>query len=158
MLLCTTEYCEVYFWGCAEFTTALLCCLCGAHFLAVTRSEDLWSGSKAECDSKSRGWIHNRSSASDYAELLHLEPPWCWLPMNESPESWCCLSNAESSARKSLHYVLLVMSAPPSFQLFGKYSWTRHAWQVGKIKHSKMLSSSKDGSVTMLAGALMLPC
>lgn len=110
----------------------------------------------AKCDSRSRGWIHNRNSACDLtkAELFHLGPPLLWLPMNKSPEvaAGCCPSTSPSRAQKQLHYALLIVSAPPSFQLPGKYSWTRRAWQVGKIKQSKMLAPSEDGSVTVLAG------
>lgn len=154
MLLGTTQH-----WG---FTSGILqtsqqlynAAWGGVIFLHSQGLKILKAGAK--CDSRSRGWIHNRNSACDLtkAELFHLGPPLLWLPMNKSPEvaAGCCPSTSPSRAQKQLHYALLIVSAPPSFQLPGKYSWTRRAWQVGKIKQSKMLAPSEDGSVTVLAG------
>lgn len=116
----------------------------GGIFLHSQGLKILKAGAKS--DSRSRGWIRDRNSACDLtkAELLHLGPLLCWLPTNESPEvaAGCCPSSSRSRARKQLHYALLVVSAPPSLQLPGKYSWTRRAWRVGKIKESKMLAPS----------------
>lgn len=145
---------RLYIWDPADLTTALQRCMGRVIFLHSQGLKILKAGVK--CDSRSRGWIYNRNSACDLtkAELFHLGPPLLWLPMNKSPEvaAGCCPSTSPSRAQKQLHYALLIVSAPPSFQLPGKYSWTRRAWQVGKIKQSKMLAPSEDRSVTVLAG------
>lgn len=105
----------------------------------------------------------DRNSACDFrnAELLHLGPPWCWLPMNESPEGYRLLlpQQFQEAALESVFIIVCVscLHLHP-FSCLGNILGQDMPDRWGKIKQSKVLVSSKVGSVTTLAETPRLPC